>query len=351
MISNSFWLETCLWAICHLAREYYAAGSLTLAHQTYQQALKLVPDRSDPPGLGLAYLGLGQLAYEWNDLTLASRYLNDALSFPSDDIRIETQLALAWVKIAGQHPSGAFDHLKKAEELAPPDLKTQCAAFRVLIALRQDDYSIGTDWFDTVELKNASAIEFLTYIKMLLVRGEAEEVLDLLDAQLGVAEENNHLVYQLKLMLLQAETFHVFGETAQAVSILSRVLEMTESEGFIRLFTDTGPPLTDLLKGVLTTRSPVSAMYANKLLDALNNRTLSTPPAISTQPLSDSLTDRELEVLQLLAAGYSNQDIAQILTVSPGTVKTHVKSIYHKMSVHSRTQAAARARILGLIQN
>lgn len=228
-----------------------------------------------------------------------------------------------------------------------PDLAAQWAAFRVQMALRQGDFSIGTRWFDALDLKNASPLERLTYIKMLLVRGEAEEALELLQN----TDSADAFLYQLQVLLLQSETYHVFGETAQAVSILSRVLELTEPEGFVRLFLDAGQPLTDLLKGILLTRCPVSAAYAHKLLDALNNRDGSTAalPAVSTQPLTESLTERELEVLKLLTAGYSNQDIAQILVVSTGTVKTHIKNIYSKMSVHSRTQAAARARALGMM--
>lgn len=334
----SFWQVTAAWALGHLGREQYASGRLTLARQTFQQALQW-------DTAGLALLGLGQIAYEWNDLPAAARFLEDALRvFPAAiqvDYRFETCLMLARVnKGSGMEQARLLTEQR-------PDLAAQWAAFRVQMALRQGDFSIGTRWFDALDLKNASPLERLTYIKMLLVRGEAEEALELLQN----TDSADAFLYQLQVLLLQSETYHVFGETAQAVSILSRVLELTEPEGFVRLFLDAGQPLTDLLKGILLTRCPVSAAYAHKLLDALNNRDGSTaaPPAVSTQPLTDSLTERELEVLKLLTAGYSNQDIAQILVVSTGTVKTHIKNIYSKMSVHSRTQAAARARALGIM--
>lgn len=346
-LMDNFWLSTSIWALCHLAREYWTNAQLQLAHQTYQQALKLSPEKIQLPALGLAYSGLGQISYEWDDFASAARHLENALYLFSDEMPIdyvfETYLTLALIKDKPQV------WLEKAAALTSqrPDLAAILATYEVQIALAHHDLTIGTRWFDSCDLQKAAPLEILTYLKMLLLRGEVEESLDLIEAQLLAARG----LYQLKLIVLQAETYHTFGETAQAVSILSALLSSTESEGFIRLYLDAGQLLTDLLKGVLTTRYPVSTRYTNKLLEAMNAAPLPESPALAstTHPLIDPLTDREREVLEYLAAGYSNRDMAQILFVSEGTIKTHIKSIYSKMDVHSRTQAAARARALGIL--
>lgn len=348
-MNEHFWLTTSAWAMSHLAREQMAAGKFQLAWQTYQQTLKLFPGTEYPPTVGLVFLGLGQLAYEWNDLATASRYFENALYHFSTHIQgeylLEAHLGLAMVKAANGNFAKAMQQLDKAP------LHRDLEAYRVQIALQNHDFTIGTQWFDSFTLQDTTPIEILTYIKVLLARGEIDEALDLIETQLNWT--NNPCLYRLKLMVLQAETYHIFGDTAQAIKVLTHLLATTESEGLIRLFLDAGQLLVDLLKGVLTTRYLVSTLYATKLLEAMTTapEVFSEFAATPVQPSIDPLTERELEVLECLAAGYSNRDIAQMLFVSEGTVKTHIKSIYSKMNVHSRTQAAARARSLGFIQN
>jgi LuxR family maltose regulon positive regulatory protein len=140
-------------------------------------------------------------------------------------------------------------------------------------------------------------------------------------------------------------------------------------EGYVRVFLDLGWPLYELL-GRLAARAraagtfggaiaPVVGDYVHKLLDtfqqereAQRNRGAEAVPLMPplAEALVDPLTERELEVLQLLAEGLSNKEIAERLIVAPSTVKQHLKNIYSKLDVHSRTQAVARGRELALLQ-
>jgi LuxR family transcriptional regulator, maltose regulon positive regulatory protein len=136
---------------------------------------------------------------------------------------------------------------------------------------------------------------------------------------------------------------------------MGRALALGEPEGFVRTFVDEGPALAVLLSETLEARrrgrldpaSKVPVHYFRKLLAALERD--ASGAALPTAGLPEPLSERELEVLQLIAAGKSNRRIATELFVSVGTVKTHVNNLYRKLDSHSRTQAVARARELNLI--
>jgi LuxR family maltose regulon positive regulatory protein len=122
----------------------------------------------------------------------------------------------------------------------------------------------------------------------------------------------------------------------------------------VRTFLDLGRPLARLLERMAGETAPaappVAGAYRQELLDGFRREQdsgLASPPA--AEPLLDLLTERELDVLRLLAEGLSNREIAGRLFVAPSTVKQHLKNIYGKLDVHSRTQAVARGRELALL--
>jgi LuxR family maltose regulon positive regulatory protein len=130
----------------------------------------------------------------------------------------------------------------------------------------------------------------------------------------------------------------------------------------MRLFVDEGAPMAELLRqaaaqGIAATRG-AAGRYVGQLLTALKREGEARkrrapvpllPVSLPAQPLPDPLTERELEVLQLLGVGLSNKEIAETLVIALSTVKQHLKNIYAKLAVHSRTQAVAQARELGLL--
>jgi LuxR family maltose regulon positive regulatory protein len=134
------------------------------------------------------------------------------------------------------------------------------------------------------------------------------------------------------------------GQRDLARSELLRALAMAESEGFIRTFVDWGEPMRKLLLAVRGRAGDVLHDYIERLLDAfpINQH--------NTEALIEPLTPREVEILQLLAAGNTNADIATRLIISTGTVKAHTNRIFGKLGVRNRTEAAARARELHLLK-
>ena len=149
----------------------------------------------------------------------------------------------------------------------------------------------------------------------------------------------------LRVLVLQALAYQQYDDFTQAMHTLQKALFLAEPEGYVRLFLDEGPAIAALLRLVVA-QGPASA-YVDTLLAAFEAP--STRPSAISQPLIEPLSERELEILGLIAAGMSNRQIADELVLSVGTVKWHLNNIYGKLGVRSRTQAVAQARELNLL--
>jgi LuxR family maltose regulon positive regulatory protein len=145
------------------------------------------------------------------------------------------------------------------------------------------------------------------------------------------------------------------------MTALERALTLAEPEGYVRLFVDEGERMRMLiadLRWVIAARVPNESRlltYTDRLLSAFPHTEAHGVPAAIRKPQStinnlvEPLSDRELEVLRLIAEGLSNREIADRLVVVVGTVKWYINNIYTKLGIHSRTQALARARELDLL--
>jgi LuxR family maltose regulon positive regulatory protein len=147
-------------------------------------------------------------------------------------------------------------------------------------------------------------------------------------------------------MVLQAVALHTHGETDEALPVLAEALTMAEAGGFIRCFVDEGAPMAQLLREAAA--RGVMPDYTRKLLAAFEI-TAGAAPSPASQPLIEPLSDRELEILQLVAGGLSNREISERLYLALSTVKGHNRNIFDKLQVQRRTEAVARARKLGLL--
>lgn len=160
---------------------------------------------------------------------------------------------------------------------------------------------------------------------------------------------------EIEILTLQALALREKGEKERAGSILTQALTLAEPEGYVRIFVDEGSQMVPLLSEVLQEQQKKyqerpdrpSAHYLRKLLATLEQAASGTTPP--TAALPEPLSERELEVLELIEAGKSNRRIAQELFVTEGTVKTHIRNIYRKLEAHSRTQALVRARELNVL--
>jgi LuxR family maltose regulon positive regulatory protein len=161
-------------------------------------------------------------------------------------------------------------------------------------------------------------------------------------------EAKNWIDEQLKVMALQAVAYQVSGDNALAFHVLREVLSLAEPGGYIRTFVDEGPPMGQLLYEALS--RGIAPDYVQRLLSAFPiAEPEPVPSSAANDELIEPLSERELEVVHLIAEGLTNPEIAARLFLSPHTVKAHARNIYGKLNVHNRTQAVARARALGIL--
>ncbi len=147
--------------------------------------------------------------------------------------------------------------------------------------------------------------------------------------------------------MLQALAFQAQGDMPAARDAIADALICGKAEGYVRLFLDEGQAMAALLRQAA--KSGIVPDYAAELLAAFPTSERSFETTRANQPLPDPLSERELEVLSLMSAGYSNPEIARELVVSVGTVKTHTNHIYMKLDVRNRAEAVKRAIELKLV--
>lgn len=202
-------------------------------------------------------------------------------------------------------------------------------------------------------------IEHLTWARVLLTQQRPAEAASVLRRLLRLTERIGWTGKTLEVLVLQALAQQARGDVAGALEPLARALYLAEPEGYIRLFVDEGAPMAQLLWQLhLRKAGPQqgSAQYRDHLLALLGHVPDAEAPSSATAvhgrgllaPV-EPLSDRELEVLRLIAAGCSNRAIADRLVIAVSTVKWYVNTLYGKLQVESRTQAVARARDLHLV--
>jgi len=202
--------------------------------------------------------------------------------------------------------------------------------------------------------------EHLLLARLLLAQSDAEQALRLLD-RLQAAAAQQRTGSLIELGALRARALAAGDDQAAA---LAESLTLARPEGYVRVFADEGPPLTALLDQLIAGRRRGAALppgipgeYLGRLRAAFQPGDIraASPSSKLTAPvevagLAEPLSDRELEVLRLLAAGMANKQIANELVVALETAKKHVSHILGKLGAANRTQAVARARELGLLR-
>jgi LuxR family maltose regulon positive regulatory protein len=159
---------------------------------------------------------------------------------------------------------------------------------------------------------------------------------------------------KLKVTILEATAYHILGQNDEAARLLDEALVMAEPGGFVRTFVDEGPLMAQLLSEAAA--RGIRPEYIGKLLAAFVDATKDDADAsirrrmeLTPSSLVEPLSAREIEVLQLVAQGLTNKQVADRLYLSLHTVKAHARNIYGKLGVGNRTQAVARAKALGIL--
>jgi len=383
--------------LCELASVRKIQGQLGQAADLYREALELASGRDNPqiPLVAVVDVGLSDLLLERNDLEAARQRAQQVVDnlehmqlwgMPTDLALVYTTLARV-LQAQGDDRS-ALDVLEQAKQaerryVVLPEFGRLVDMCRVWVWLAQGSLPEALRWASSVsthrsrrgpgDVDEHSPLLIrertdITLARVLIAQGRTEtdgscfdEALQLLTRLASMAESGGRNGRLIEILVLQAKAHYLQGDVTRGLAALEKSFVLAEEQGYERVYLDEGKVNADLLRVGTARRvwsSSCFADYASRLLQAhdseSNNQQPTTairdaPQVNGPSPLVEPLTGREMEVLHLIAAGCSNQEIAQELVITLSTVKKHTGNIYGKLGVSSRTQAISRAHQLGLI--
>jgi LuxR family maltose regulon positive regulatory protein len=348
-----------------LGRIEAAQGNLRRAAESCRQMIR---QGGQSPIVSLAHYDLGRLLYEWNDLEAAADHLQQGIELARRGGGVEFEAGgystLAFIRQARGDSTAARETLHKAIQLLEnpsisPSTRLYNLASQVTIALGRGDLDAASrvvQRFPTLE----DAESFPDYLLLMLARARVL----LAQGQRAAAAVHLEGLHRLasgagwQTTATQARALQALAAPTpdEALAFLTESLTLAEPAGYVRTFLDAGEPMAALLRQAVSRGTGTE--YADKVLAAFEGetkderrKTKETPASFVVRPSSlvEPLSERELDVLHLLAERQTNQEIAHALCVSVNTVKTHLKNIYGKLGVNNRRQAVATATELDLL--
>lgn len=365
-------------ALCALANLVRLKGELHRAYDMYEEAGRLVTDEQGTcrPVAAEAFAGRARVHYEWNELEAAEQDVSEARKVSRHanfDLDVDCARILSRLRLA----QGDLDTAEQLiQELASGAGRSSFRLDLALLATRMNLHqargdlaglarlAAQQDWRLENKSLYAWSDAFIAYARFLASRGRTGEAVELLEQCLEKLQACGLQLYVIKALVAQACIVDSRGDHTPALEKMRRALSLAEPEAFIRIFVDQGEPARSLIlrlrprlaqaAGTEQEAADRLLLYADRLLSAFPAAPVETVTAHAARgapspDLIDPLTEREREVMRLIAAGCSNKEIAERLVVSLGTVKAHTTNIYRKLDVPGRTRAIARARELHII--
>jgi LuxR family maltose regulon positive regulatory protein len=343
-------------------------GQLRKAIETCQLGLSLVRDKElEAPLLsmaGLLHVRFARILCEQNNLEGATQHIIAAREIGprsgNKQILACISIVLGLIRQAEGDDKAALDLIRQAEEIAPDSSqlpRTSNLPWRLRFWFAQGNFSAAARLIQAYEPTTskdrggrlATLLQetvSITLGHISLCEGKFSKAETLLARVQQEAEQAGRLGNVIEILLLRALAARALGNVAQAINLLDKALKLAEPEGYIRVFVDLGMPMATLLRERVS--KGVTSTYTRKLLTVFEKKKHRTE-TLAYQPLVEPLTERELEVLRLLADGLSNEEIADKLVLTTGTIKTHAHNIYAKLGVRNRAQAIKRATSLNLL--
>ncbi len=340
-------------------------GRLRDAMRIYEHGLRLAAEHGAPAMRGTAdmHVGMSGICREWGDLDAAAQHLHTSeeqgehTGFPQYPYRL--RVALARIREAEGDLDGAIELLDEAERRYASDFYPNIhpvAALRARLWVRQGRLADALAWARERGLTAGDGLnslreyEHITLARLLIARSSSEghggmldEAVGLLERLLAAAEAGGRTGSAIEILVLLALAHDAQGAGEVALAPLERALKLAAPEGYVRTFVDEGASMARLLSEAHA--HGLIPDYTSKLIDLLD----AGAPVPPGSPLAEPISEREREVLRLIADGLSNREIADRLYLALDTVKGHNRRIFAKLDVERRTQAIVRARELGLL--
>jgi LuxR family maltose regulon positive regulatory protein len=372
--------------LCELALLHILQGDLYAAAANCQEALQLAARYSRRGGqplpvAGFAYALMSRLLREWNDPEAALHHAKKGVALCEQWGQAETLITcyfyLAMALQANGDAAGALDAFQRARQVAGR-LSAQyielIKAHEAGLKLAQGDIAAAVRWVQESgasvddEISLHHIFRHFLLVRVLIAQDKLDKAWKLLTRLLEVAEAVGAIGRVIPILTSQSLILQAQGKVEQALTTLERALALAEPGGHVRAFAHREAPMGELLRLVVSRDITPDHVrnFARKLLAAsLEPPTPTSVPKrsagasvpdlkprekASVQNLIKPLTPREHEVLQLVAAGASNPEIAKELVITVNTVKKHITNIFGKLEVTSRTQAVARGRELGMVE-
>jgi len=355
--------RTCIFALAYLGRISVLRLDFDRAEDYFKQSAAFSLDGRSFPNYDLPLLDLAMLYYERNDLDQAMEYVERGMQANRQSASVEMstygyRIAARICQLRGESVI-AREHLRKAVEMAAefnlsPLTLSLNAAMQVQMALTDGDLAAAERAAPHVT-NSLGMYAFIFYpelerVYLHILQGRIPAALELLTPVLERVGQPGWNFPRLQVRALQALCAE---EPRSALALLDEALALAQPAGAMRTFLDLGAPMQDLLLGLRFKLPAARTAFVERLLVAFPAKAGAAAPAShpgsAADVLVEPLTEREIEVLQLIADGLTNPEIAQKLYLSTNTLKAHTQNIYSKLDVHSRVQAVNRARELGLI--
>lgn len=354
----------------HLAEIHFLRGNLFNAKIVYEQAIKSATSTHGKklPIAGLALMGLGRLFLEWNDLEQAGQYTLEGIELTQQWGEVGTisgYITMTWLKKIQGDLEGARQAIGSARNISVKFDAMQLddrlvASYEATFNAALGELEAASQWERTCKLEEdvhidelMDVMEYIAWVKVLMVQGKFDQGLRVSQKLYEITQKMGMKSISQRLLIDQAIIFQEQGDLEAALAALEAALELAKTDGLMRSFLDAGPEMVKLL--YIAAERGIAPGFTGRLLAAFDlavkeKETTGVITALNDlDELIEPLSERESEVLQLIAQGLSNREIANKLFLSMSTIKAHSYNIFNKLNVHNRTQAVAKARSLGIV--
>jgi LuxR family transcriptional regulator, maltose regulon positive regulatory protein len=348
------------------ARMFVLMGKLREARDLLEQTLHTTPP-SYVSISNMVRLVLGEILYHQNDLAAAEEQFRKALGQGAEWLNLEDRVPstivfvrLLWATGRTQEARKLLEETRALTEPIERSLVSRwLGAAQAWLELKEGKLEAANHWAQTENFSSTDDIPFYVEFvykvlaQLWIANGQHKDALLLLETLRHATETTERTLHLIEVLILESLAYYKQGDTARANASLLRALQLAEPIGLIQSFAESGKEISILLKQMLESQQrsnlpeaqKVSVHFLQTLLAAVSQTSGTKPSTSKNEPLSE----RELEVLRLIAEGLSNKAIAKRLELAPSTVKWYVNELFGKLEVRSRTQAIARATALNLL--
>jgi LuxR family maltose regulon positive regulatory protein len=342
-------------------------GNLKTAIQMHTHLLELSKERGmwQVGPVGSIFSALGNILCEKNEVKKGIENIKkgielstlgqDPLALTGCNFHLVRSLLFQKDYKGAQNVILKIDHTAQHFEM-PPWMLSTLEALRVYTWLGLGKIKLVQDWINKRKLSIEDAIhqqreaEYVAFSHILIKIEQYEKAIYLIKKLLTNAISGNRVYVQIELLILNSLIQIKMGEIEIAQKELIKALNLAEPGGFIQIFISKGEEVINLLEIILKNKNPSAGLVPKAYIRKLVSAAKVGLDSKLGDGLIEKLSERELEVLNLISAGLSNFKIGDKLCISLNTVRTHTKNINMKLNVHSRTQAIAKAKDLELIK-